>query len=142
MAKRSRALSGGCRCGAIRYRTSGRPLWVVHCHCESCRRATGAAFATYAGFRNDRFRITRGKPKRFASSPGVARSFCGRCGSPLAFEGRRWPDEIHILVASFDNPESTRPRAHVHFGEHLKWLDLDDRLPRFRTTSKAGPPMK
>ena len=141
MAKRPSALTGGCRCGAIRYRATGRPLWVVHCHCASCRRATGAAFATYAGFRDTNVEFTKGKPKRFASSPGVARSFCAACGSPLAFQGGRWPGETHILVASLDDPGVLRPQAHVFFGEHLKWLDLADGLPRFRTTASAGPPL-
>ena len=42
--------AGGCSCGAVRYRASGAPLWVAHCHCRDCQKNTGAPLATYAGF--------------------------------------------------------------------------------------------
>jgi hypothetical protein len=46
--------AGGCMCGAVRYETIGEPVSVIHCHCESCRRHTGAAVATLAGLKKDR----------------------------------------------------------------------------------------
>ena len=70
---------GRCLCGAVPYVAIGEPLWVAHCHCESCRRATAAPLATYAGYRRDRFAYEAGTPARYQSSPGVTRSFCGRC---------------------------------------------------------------
>ena len=39
-------LEEGCLCGHIRYRASGPPYAVNHCHCEQCRRYTGAIYAT------------------------------------------------------------------------------------------------
>jgi len=101
--------SGGCLCGAVRYAVRGKPLWIAHCHCESCRRATSAAFATYAGFRKERFTLTSGKPAHFRSSPGVNRGICRRCGSPLTYEGAHWPSQAHVLVASLDDPAAFRP---------------------------------
>jgi len=50
----------------VRYAVRGNPLWIACCHCESCRRATSAAFATYAGFRKERFTLTSGKPRPFS----------------------------------------------------------------------------
>jgi len=35
-------LTGGCHCGAIRYRTEGKPLHHALCHCRDCRRHAGA----------------------------------------------------------------------------------------------------
>jgi hypothetical protein len=108
----------------------GEPLWVAHCHCESCRRATSAAFATYAGFRRENFEITAGEPAQYHSSPGVTRRFCPGCGSPLTYEGARWPDEVHILVCSLDDPATFQPTAHVQVNEQLPWLHFADGLPR------------
>ena len=42
--------AGGCMCGAVRYQVSGKPFWVGHCHCKSCRRHSGAPVVTFAGF--------------------------------------------------------------------------------------------
>ena len=40
------AHSGHCLCGAIRYELDGEIGDLVNCHCQFCRRAHGAAFAT------------------------------------------------------------------------------------------------
>jgi hypothetical protein len=116
--------TGRCLCGAIRYRAEGVPEWVAFCHCESCRRATGAPTTAYAGFLRERFRYLRGEPARFRSSPGVIRSFCGRCGTPLTYEGDRWPGEVHLLVGTLDHPERITPRGHAFAEERLPWLHL------------------
>ena len=121
---------GRCLCGAVRYRVRGDPLWAVQCHCESCRRATSAAFATYAGFPRERFEILTGEPAIYRSSPGVVRRFCRQCGSPITYEGERWPTETHIFVCSLDDTTALLPTAHVHTDEQLPWVHLGDDLPR------------
>jgi hypothetical protein len=116
--------TGHCLCGAVRYRAQGTPKWIANCHCASCRRATGAPMATFAGFAAERFAYTAGAPVRFHSSPGVTRSFCGRCGTPLTYEGARWPGEIHVLVGSLDRPEDFPPTKNSFAKERLPWLHL------------------
>lgn len=37
--------SGGCLCGALRYRVTAEPLTLYACHCTDCQRRTGTAFA-------------------------------------------------------------------------------------------------
>ena len=130
--------TGGCRCGAVRFEVLGAPLWVAHCHCQDCRRTTATAMSTYAGFQRSRVRWTAGAPAIFSSSPGVARGFCGRCGTPLSYEGARWPDEIHLFVCAFDDPAAFAPQAHVYAAEQLPWLHLADSLPRHPGTSDPG----
>lgn len=115
---------GRCLCGAVRYRAEGAPKWIANCHCASCRRATGAPMATYAGFAAERLAYVAGAPERFASSPGVTRSFCGRCGTPLTYEGARWPGEVHVLVGTMDRPEDFPPTGDAFVEEQLPWLHL------------------
>ena len=121
---------GGCLCGTVRYRCAGAPLWVAHCHCESCRRATGGAVVTWAGFDRVRVEITAGWPHRYASSPGVTRSFCPSCGTPLTYEAERCADEVHFTIGTFDRPEALPPTSHVFDAERISWLHLGDDLPR------------
>ena len=56
----------------------------------------------------------------------------------MSFSHDRFPGEIHLYVASLDNPEDWQPSRHVFFAESLPWADLHDRLPRFNGTSGKG----
>src|SRR5215470_9081428 len=114
--------TGHCLCGAVTFTARGEPRWVAHCHCESCRRATSSAITTYAGYTMANVEWTGEQPAEYHSSPGVTRRFCRRCGSPMSFEGGRWPDEIHLFVPTFDEPNGLHPTAHVHVQEQLSWL--------------------
>ncbi|MET1027271.1 MAG: GFA family protein [Dongiaceae bacterium] len=127
--------SGGCLCGRVRYRLTAAPKWTGYCHCQSCRRATAGVAVAYGGFVREAVEIT-GDPVHFTSSPGVTRSFCPACGTPLTYESTRWPDEIHILVGSMDNPAACPPANHYYANEQISWLELADHLPRH--TQPAG----
>ena len=121
---------GGCFGGGVRYRVAGPPLAVAHCHCASCRRASGAAVVTWAIFPRDRFEVVAGEPARRASSPGVVRRHCARCGSPLTYETGRRPRHIDVTVGTLDRPEDFPPTMHVWTAERVPWLELADDLPR------------
>jgi hypothetical protein len=118
-------LNGGCLCGAVRYRVDGSPLWAAYCHCQSCRRATGAPVTAYAGFRPAQVTFTKGAARHYASSPGVSRGFCGDCGTPLTYEGERWPDELHIHLGTLDTPEAVAPTHQAFARERIAWLKLE-----------------
>lgn len=124
-------LTGRCLCRAIAFEVDAEPLHVVHCHCESCRRTCSAPVACFLIVRQADFRYTRGTPKSFASSPGVRRSFCGDCGTPLAYETDRRPDQIDLYVCSLDDPAAIAPQAHVYAVEQLPWFEIHDELPRY-----------
>ena len=119
------AHEGGCLCGAVRLRAEGEPKWVSYCHCQSCRRHTGAPVAAWAGFERPQVSFTP-EPTWFASSPGVRRAFCGRCGSSLAFQGERWPTETHICLGAFDDPEPLAPGGHACADERIAWMHISD----------------
>ncbi|MCB2125945.1 MAG: GNAT family N-acetyltransferase [Rhodobacteraceae bacterium] len=121
--------TGRCLCGKVRFAFEGAPNWQAHCHCESCRRATASPFTSYFGVSHGRWHWTGTTPVAFVSSPGVKRHFCTTCGSPMAYEGDRWPHEIHFFAATLDDPAAFRPTAHVNWNEHLSWVRLADGLP-------------
>jgi len=50
----SEAYDGGCACGGVRYRVTGRPMFVHACHCKRCQRLSGAAFGVNAPIETDR----------------------------------------------------------------------------------------
>lgn len=126
--------TGGCLCGAVRYRAAGAPDWVGHCHCRSCRRNSGAAMLTFAGYTQDRITWTEGERQIFESSPGVRRGFCGRCGTPITYEADSYGDEVHLTIGTLDAPEALAPTLHVWTEAQLPWLHMADGLPRHEKT--------
>ncbi len=122
---------GRCLCGAVSYEYQGPENWRGHCHCESCRRSTGSPFTTFLGVPRGAARFTGRAPAVYRSSPGVERLFCATCGSPLAYQSERWPDEIHFYAASLEQPEGFVPQFHVHWAERLPWIELADDLPKY-----------
>src|SRR5262249_22785753 len=127
----SKDFEGGCLCEAVRYRLQGAPDWSAHCHCRSCQKATGAAFATWVGVKKEKFEVIKGQPAIFSSSSGVERSFCNQCGTSLTYVAEeRWPGEVSILAATLNDPGLAIPTAHVYVEHQLPWVKLADGLPR------------
>lgn len=121
---------GRCLCGAVRYECYAQPLWQGHCHCESCRRATSAAYASFFGMADGQWRWTEEIPVTYQSNPGVWRDFCARCGGQMAYRALRFPGETHFYAASLNDPAMYRPTRHYHAHERLPWVHLADDLPR------------
>jgi hypothetical protein len=131
-------VEGRCLCGAITFEYVGEPNWVLHCHCESCRRATSSPMTTWISVLRQAFQVKQGTPRYFSSSLGVRRGFCGTCGSPLSYENERIADEVHLYAASLCDPARVNPTRHVFAEEQLPWLDTADQLPRFARTGGRG----
>lgn len=85
----------------------------------------------WAGFRRDSFALLEGEPTSYESSSGVIRTFCGRCGASLTLVDERFPEEIYLSTASFDDAEAPIPEFHIWRSEHLSWLETTDDLPRY-----------
>ncbi len=76
------------------------------------------------------WRWTGGDPKVYYSSPGVERTFCGDCGTPLSFRSNRMSGVMHFYLAAMEEAESFEPELHVAIEEKLSWLDIGDNLPK------------
>ena len=125
---------GGCLCGAVRYGATAAPDYVAYCHCTSCRKATGAPAVVYATYLERDVSFTKGERKSYESSPGVQRTFCESCGTPLSYEAE-WNGDIVVgfFVGTLDDPSRFPAQKHVAHGERVSWFDASDSLPRFKT---------
>jgi hypothetical protein len=133
---------GRCFCGAIQYEFDGDPTMVEYCHCESCRRQTSSPVAMFLMVPKTSLRFTKGQPKEYSSSPGVHRSFCGDCGSPLYYRTERRPTIIDLFHGTLIDPAALAPQFHVHSQEQLPWFEIVDELPRYAAGSSADGPMR
>ena len=130
--------TGRCFCGAIRFEVAGPAQYACFCHCESCRRAAGAAYVPWATFAREAFVVTEGSMALHHSAPAVTRGLCSNCGTSLTYEHANRSGEIDVTLTSFDNPTAFTPAAHIWVEDKLPWVEIDDGLPRYRKTVSAG----
>jgi hypothetical protein len=118
---RTAITQGGCLCGAIRYAVYKEPGKCVVCHCPDCRRAVGAQSVAYMFLALSDYEVIQGAPVEFASSLGVLRKFCGRCGTTLSWESEQHPGRIDVTLGSLDSPERFPPSRAVYRKYKLSW---------------------
>lgn len=125
-------ITGGCLCGAIRYKATEPPVNGGYCHCETCRRSTGGLhwiglFVPLSGFR-----LVKGEPNYYRSSDVGERGFCSQCGSGVVsrFEGSK---HATVWLGSLDHPEDwpvDQPGwwGHVYVANKVPWEVIADGL--------------
>lgn len=133
MKKFNSVIEGRCRCGDIRYKNKGPFVWVGHCHCDDCRRSSGGCVATFIAFKSQDFEYSQGSPKTYRSSPGISRSFCGGCGTPMSYENEKFEGQIHIHLGTLNSPDEFPALVHLFEREKLTWFKLSDDALRFET---------
>ena len=128
--------TGSCLCGVVRYRIDAPINAVSHCHCKMCRKAHGAAFASYAGVPLDAFHLLSGKDQLgvYHSSEHVTRTFCIRCGSNLQFVDNR-EHELGVAVGTLDSPLPPPTQSHIYVGSKADWYEIADDLPQHPANS-------
>lgn len=145
-------LSGGCQCGAVRYRIDGPTEFPHLCHCRMCQKAAGNYFMPLVFVPGTGLSITRGEPAWFHSSAPVRRGFCRDCGTPLFFDTVQ-SDGMAATLGSLDTPDAIPPIAqdgistrvsvfHSLFDLPGKEIDRDDLpggLSAVTTTNRQHP---
>lgn len=136
-----KTIGGSCYCGQVRFEATLPSRFCAHCHCNNCRRAHGAAFVTWVGFKDEQLRVVSGAESlgRFTTETGATRSFCKTCGTPLFYASPRWAGETHVALANVHDPIDREPGAHVYFDRHVPWLEFHDGLKRFGGESGTDP---
>ncbi len=128
-------IEGSCLCGGVRWGIDAPPTSLTHCHCSMCRKAHGAAFATYASASRAQFHWLAGQDQiaHYRSSPGYTpRSFCSRCGSVVPSGGPE-SNEMDLPAGCFDDDPITRPSRHIFVASKAPWHPIEDDLPRYDT---------
>ena len=112
--------TGGCQCGAVRFRIRGQLGRASICHCRMCQKAFGGFFGPLVTVPREGLEWTRGEPKYFPSSVNIDRGFCENCGTPLTY---RYPGGMELSIGSFDNRDDLAPVIQVNHASRLAWIE-------------------
>lgn len=132
------AIEGGCLCGAVRYRAVGGTTARSLCHCQSCRMASGAPSVAWAVFRAEDFAFVKGEPARFASSPGVLRTFCGQCGTPLTYQSESRPQSVDVTTITLDAADHFAPTIEIWLEDKVAWERTNESCKQYQRSSVGG----
>lgn len=131
--------TGSCLCGGIQYQIRGELAPVQICHCQACRKAQGSALVTNIPVPARQFSLITGEAllASYESSPGKARVFCSRCGSPI-LSRRQDQDVVRIRAGTLDGQVPLTLSGHAFVGSKANWWPITDDLPGL----EAGLPPK
>ncbi|ADO68838.1 GFA family protein [Stigmatella aurantiaca] len=113
-----------CRCGELTARCEGEPVRVSVCHCFSCQRRTGSAFAAQARFPANRVTIsgqTRTYVRQADSGNHATYQFCPNCGSTIAYQLEAVPDMIAVPLGAFADPTFPPPKVSIYEARKHPW---------------------
>ena len=120
---------GGCACGTVRVRLTDDPIVVHCCHCRSCQRESGSAFALNAVIEADNVELVSGAPERIDtpsdSGKGQAVFRCPVCKVALwsHYAGVGAKADF-IRVGALDDPEAFPPNVHIFTASKQPWVAL------------------
>jgi hypothetical protein len=124
--------TASCRCGQLKATATGEPVRVSVCHCLSCKKRSGSAFAVQARWPAERVKI-EGRSKSWVnvadSGNRITFHFCPECGSDVHYEidGKfddKFNDLIAIPLGAFEDPFSLQPRFSVWENRKCDWVDI------------------
>jgi hypothetical protein len=126
--------TGGCLCGGLRYEARGEPLYMGHCYCADCRKASGSGFIPFMAFAAAD--LTFSAPTRTFVCPSArgtdaVRNSCPTCAS-LVFGGPVGETDSHTIYAgSLDDPSLFRPTMAIFVKGRPDWAVIPEGLETF-----------
>ena len=126
-------ITGGCLCGAVRYRVTAAPIVTRQCWCRLCQYLGSGSFTVNVCFPTAAMQV-QGELRDFrgvAESGNVMhRRFCPTCGTPMFSEAEIRPQLIFVRAGTLDDPEVARPSASIWTSQAPTWACFDPGLPR------------
>lgn len=133
----AKPFTGSCLCGAVRFEVDEFAGPFELCHCNRCRKLSGAAFMPAVGVLAKDFRFVAGQDRIkcfeapiLISPPAYNSWFCEVCGSPTP------PASIEdafleVPAGLLDDDPLLRPDKHILIEHQARWHSITDSLPRF-----------
>ncbi len=125
-------VTGGCFCGAVRFRFAQPPVATRACWCRDCQYLSSGNASINAIFRTASFSLT-GQVSEYVSTADsghvMRRRFCPKCGTPLFSEASDRPDLMVVRVGALDDREAGQPTAVIWTASTPGWAMLDSDLP-------------
>jgi hypothetical protein len=132
-------LTGGCKCGKVRFRMEVAPIITHCCHCGSCQKVSGSAFRINAMIETGRLTILEGEPQPFQGADSHKVLQCPACRFSLWSYHPHLGEAIAFVgVGMLDQGEHLAPEAHYFTRSKHPWVALPSGVPAFEELGDPG----
>jgi hypothetical protein len=133
-------MTGGCACGALRWRAEGEPLTVGLCHCRTCQRVSGSGHVGFITFLDGAVTVTgeTRATRRTGGSGRIASRFsCPACNSTVYGTAEVIEGMVNLYAGSLDDPSQFKPTIAIFVSERPPWDDVSRDLQCFETVPSS-----
>ena len=123
-------LTGGCLCGAVRYRLAeGFRMNPYACHCTDCQSRTGSAFSLHMLFSLADLHLTGDLDiGEYVQPSGAASRIhgCAKCKARIYAENDGRPGIASLRCGTLDNSSEVIPAVHIWVKSKQAWIGLPE----------------
>jgi hypothetical protein len=134
--------TGGCLCGAVRYRVTAPPVTVRVCWCRTCQYLGAGGGTVNALFLTSALSVD-GILAEYAmvadSGNAMRRRFCAKCGTQVLVNSAARPQFTGIRVGTLDDPGAVTPVATIWTSSAPPWAAIDPNLPQVERQPPPPP---
>lgn len=126
------SITGGCRCGAVRYTLAidGLPR-AYACHCHQCQRWSGSAFSLQAMVPESAIALS-GPVVSFekVTEDRTSKQYvCGECHGRVYNTNTRRPGIAVVRAGTLDRSEELECAFHIYTAHKQQWFELPGDVP-------------
>ena len=125
--------TGKCLCGRVSYKSHAKPTLILNCHCEDCRRSTGAVYGTNVMVAEDQVEI-HGEVSTFnhkAKSGNImTKRFCPHCGTLMFGNSSGRTNVVSIRAGTVDQTDIIKPVMNVFVDSKVTSTPMHNDLPQ------------
>lgn len=129
-------ITGGCLCGALRYRAEGEPSFQGLCHCRNCQRLSGGGHVGWLTFPEQSVTVD-GETRSYATTGGsgatATRFSCPTCHSIVYGTAEVMPGLVNLYAGSLDDTAQFKPQIAIFIRSRPAWDDSSRGLACFET---------
>jgi hypothetical protein len=133
-------ITGGCRCGAVRYTIDAERSTARHCWCRDCQYIGAGSGTVNVFFPSEAVKV-EGRLSDYTSHAAsgnlMHRQFCPTCGTPVFTQSEARLLMIGVRAGTLDDPEIGKPQVTIWTSSAPSWAVFDQYIPR---GEKQSPP--
>ena len=134
--------SGKCLCGKVSYKSHAEPVLVLNCHCEDCRRSTGAVYGTNVMVPEDQLEIN-GEVSIFSHKAKIGNNmtkrFCKTCGTLMFGNSSGRKNVVSIRAGGVDQTDIINPVMNVFVDSKISSTPINNYLPQASEMPQGEP---